>query len=307
MTHIRRITALEPEDAAAVTALAEKAAELDGTAAFSEQTLLRVRDPAGGDPCFYLLDVDGHLVGAGFAEGGTAELVVAPAHRRRGYGTRLLNAILKDDPGIGVWSHGQHPGARALALGRGMTRSRGLRKMRMALFRDAEPVALPEAALRGRAAQHLRIRTYRPDEDDDALLATNRRAFRDHPEQGGMTAHDLRQRRAEDWFDSEGLFIAEVVSSGAIAGFHWTKVHVDGAGLTVGQAVGEVYVVGVEPGWQGTGLGRTLTLRGLRHLQERGLPWVLLYVEEVNAAAVHLYESLGFETWTTDVLYRAAL
>src|SRR6202044_448681 len=91
-----------------------------------------------------------------------------------------------------------------------------------------------------------------------------------------------------------GFFIA--VRDGQLAGFHWTKIHPD--------RVGEVYVVGVDPGEQGSGLGRALTLAGLGYLRDRGLPQVMLYVDEDNAPAIRLYEALGFTRARTDTMYR---
>jgi mycothiol synthase len=151
-------------------------------------------------------------------------------------------------------------------------------------------------------ASRVRVRPFVVGQDEEAWLAVNARAFADHPEQGQLTLDDLLQREVEDWFDPRGFFLA-ATTDGSVAAFHWTKVHQDGAGLSDTEPVGEVYVVGVDPAWQGSGLGRALTLVGLRHLRDSGLPWVHLYVDGDNEAAVRLYESLGFGMWDTDVMY----
>ena len=81
---------------------------------------------------------------------------------------------------------------------------------------------------------------------------------------------------AESWFDPAGLIVAE--RDGEIVAFHWTKVHDSGAD----EGRGEVYVVGVSPAEQGSGLGRVVLDAGLAHLHGRGVPEVLLYVEADN-------------------------
>ena len=155
------------------------------------------------------------------------------------------------------------------------------------------------------------LRTFSVGADEAAWLELNRKAFASHPEQGAWTAEDLSLRERESWFDPAGFFLAE--RSGKLAGFHWTKVHTraeneNPAGLrheSPGQeSIGEVYVVGVDPAEQGSGLGRALTLAGLRYLRSRGLPSVMLYVDEDNTPAIRLYESLGFAHQGTDVMFQ---
>src|SRR6185312_263827 len=103
------------------------------------------------------------------------------------------------------------------------------------------------------------------------------------------------------WFDADGLFLAFDYKTGRLAGFHWTKVHLDQPGL------GEVYVLGVDPDEQGRGLGRALTSVGLNHLAERlsgqREPTVMLYTEGDNAAAVRTYQNLGFDVCGVDTAY----
>ena len=61
---------------------------------------------------------------------------------------------------------------------------------------------------------------------------------------------------------------------------------------------------GDAPDQRGGGLGRALTLTGLRYLRdERGLAEVMLYVDETNRAAVRMYTALGFTLAATDVMY----
>jgi mycothiol synthase len=224
----------------------------------------------------------------------SGELVVHPAHRRRGYGSALISAVVAgaDGHGIRLWAHGDLPAAAALARSAGFTRFRALWQLHMPLTGRALPAPVWPAGVS--------VRTFRPGEDEDEWLAVNGRAFAHHPEQGSWTRKDLEVREAEPWFDPAGFFIAE--RDGRMAGFHWTKVHpADGDG---GAPIGEVYVVGVDPGQQGGGLGRALTLAGVAHLQRLGLTQVMLYVDESNTAATRMYTALGFGRWHTDVMYR---
>lgn len=130
------------------------------------------------------------------------------------------------------------------------------------------------------------IATFRMGADENAWLEANNAAFAGHPENGSMTRRDLERRMAQPWFDPEGFFIAW--DGDQAVGSCWTKVH--------GQGLGEIYIIGVIPGWEGKGLGLSLVARGLDYLyQERNVTAAMLYVESTNERAAKLYEGMGFQ------------
>ncbi|PRX44493.1 mycothiol synthase [Prauserella shujinwangii] len=237
-----------------------------------------------------------HVAASGDAFGrAVAELVVHPAHRRRGHGRVLLTELLDGVPGaVRVWAHGDHPAAARLAERAGLARARELLVMRVRVERADWPEPTP--------ASGITLRTFVPARDEQAVIDVNARAFAWHPEQSAFSVEQLRAAERESWFDAAGFFLAEN-DRGEVVGFHWTKVHPPNPRRFEGEPVGEVYVVGVDPAAQGGGLGRALTLAGLRHLRDRGLRQVILYVEGDNAPAVAVYRKLGFEPYEVDVQY----
>lgn len=285
------------------------AEESDGNPSISEQTLVTMRagdsaahslltlalyapdedsDPATGQ------DLAGFAVVVQEADGsGILEIAVHPSYRNQGVADRLVGALkeVRGFDGLKAWSHGNHEAAADLAARYGYAPVRELWKMRMTTAgADLPDVGLPDG---------VSIRSFVPGQDEEAWLAANRAAFAHHPEQGSLTRADLDARMAEDWFDPAGFLLAED-RDGRLLGFHWTKVHpAHGAH----PAIGEVYVVGVTPEAQGMGLGKALTIAGIRHLQDRGLHAVMLYTDADNGPAVSLYRRLGFTRWDMDVMY----
>jgi mycothiol synthase len=217
---------------------------------------------------------------------------VAPLVRRRGLGTALLRALTDAANGLPlrVWAHGNTPAAQAMAKSRGFEPVRELRRMRRRLDAALPPPTYPPGVA---------VRAFVPRADDAAWVAVNAAAFAGHPEQGRLGVDDLRQRVGQPWFDPAGFFLAD--RDGELLGYHWTKVHPTGA--ADGGPVGEVYVLGVHPDAQGLGLGKALTLTGLRHLRDAGLGEVTLYVESDNLPAIAVYERLGFRVASVDVMY----
>lgn len=257
-----------------------------------------VRDSAGRLIAYAHLDTENEKVSGGPL---VAELAVAVDHRSEGIGTRLVQALLdraeltqepdSDTGRLRIWSHGEHPGAVRLAQRFGLVRSRELWRMGREL---SEADAAGADTARAELPEGVTIRAFRPGVDEAEVVRVNHRAFSWHPEQGAMTEADLRAKEREDWFSSAGFLLA-VDSHQRLLGFHWTKIHPG--------ELGEVYVLGVDPTTQGSGLGKLLTVAGLRHLAKSGCRQVMLYVEADNTAAVKVYQRLGFQRWDTDIQF----
>ncbi|MFC7263814.1 mycothiol synthase [Streptomyces lutosisoli] len=291
---IETYTALTPAQAEDVLRLLAEAARADGQQAVSEQGRLQLKGGAREGVRHLLLTLGDTLIGYAQledtdpVEAPAAELVVHPAVRGHGHGRALGSALLAESgKRLRVWAHGGHSAARHLAQVLGLTLFRELRQMR----RPLAGLDLPEPKL----PDGVHVRAFVPGRDDAAWLAVNAEAFAHHPEQGSLTQRDLDDRMAEPWFDPSGFFLAW--RGGELIGFHWTKVH-------AAEGIGEVYVLGVRPSAQGTGLGKALTTIGLRHLAAQALPTAMLYVDADNKAAVTVYERLGFVTHETDLMYR---
>jgi len=300
---------LAERDVTAVRALVDAVTAADGFGPLSEHVMLHL--PGGGDTGVrHLLVRKGdqlvgyaHLDGTDAVAGSSAELAVHPSARRAGVGRSLVASLLEQSPDgrLRLWAHGDHPGAGALAMSMGFTRSRVLWQMRRELGASAS--ALPEVTL----PDGVEIRSFEVDQDEQAWTATNNAAFVDHPDQGRWGVEEVRLREQEAWFDPKGFFLA--FRADRLVGFHWTKVHGSTAAMHPKAhghdhpAVGEVYIVGVDPSEQGRGLGPALTLLGLHHLQDLGLDSVLLYVDEANTNAIRVYERLGFSRYATDVCW----
>ena len=142
----------------------------------------------------------------------------------------------------------------------------------------------------------LETRAFTPA-DVDEFVTVNNRAFHWHPEQGGLTTDDVRDRMAEPWFDPDGFRLHH--RDGRLAGFCWTKIHADHD-----PPLGEIYVIAVDPDFSGQGLGQPMTVAGLEWLAGRGLAVGMLYVESDNHPANVVYRRIGFEHHHTDRAYR---
>ena len=286
-------------DIAAVSGLLDAAAEVDGHPPLDEHQWLDLVNGGRHDFAGLVAWEPGHDHPVGYAQitreaSGThqptwaLEWTVDPHHRRPdgGIARSLVDAALglvAESGGghVHMWVPKPSDATDALATAVGLHRGRELRQLRR---------ALPVGETAG-----IDVRPFVAGRDDAAWLEVNNRAFHWHPEQGGWDLETLRSRQEQPWFDPNGFLLHE--RDGKLAGFCWTKV------VPSEPRLGEIYVVAVDPGFRGLGLGRALVLAGLDHLARRGLTMAMLYVDADNAGALRLYDQLGFTTDHVDRAY----
>jgi mycothiol synthase len=142
------------------------------------------------------------------------------------------------------------------------------------------------------------VRDFEAGRDDVDWLRVNNLAFENHPEQGAWIESTLARRLQEPWFDPT-IFVLAFDDVG-LAGFNWCKIHPAHDGEP---ALGEIWVIGVDPRLAGRGLGRPLAVEGLARMHARGVATGSLFTNADNERAVRLYRSLGFTVHRIDRSY----
>ena len=215
---------------------------------------------------------------AGLAGDGLAQLVPpAVAHIQAHGGGHIV-----------LWKFGATDADDDAFAAQGFAVSRDLYEMRVPLPLAEQP-AWPGGVT---------VRDFEPGRDNAAWLVVNNRAFANHPEQGGWIESTLERRIADPWFDPS-IFVLAFDDEG-LAGYNWCKVH-EGHGRE--PALGEIFVIGVDPRTAGTGIGRALAIEGLNRMAARGITTGSLFTDAANERALKLYYSLGFTVHRIDRAY----
>ena len=280
----------------------------DGTPPIAEHVLLHLR--YGGDKAdsHLLVEKDNQVIGYAHLDqtdlvaGPSVELVVDPTHRGQGIRQQLLGAAIKIcGENLRLWVHGEQEAAHNLASSFNFKKIRTVLQMSKSLSDIQQLPAIDK---------EIKIRSFLPGIDSNEWLELNNKVFKDHPEQGGWQLSDLNHRLSEEWFDEKGFFIVE--KNEKVIGSTWTKVHGEHShhydseeNSHAHPAIGEIYITAVDPAYAGLGIGKALTITALNYLKHQGLTDAMLYVDFDNKAALRLYISLGFNTISSDNLYRS--
>jgi mycothiol synthase len=298
----RLLQPVTPADLVTVTRLHDDVEALDGHPSLGEAVWRDLDDPIEPVSAGVLATDDGRPVGFAYVYRSdnvspphwAAGMVVHPDVRGStevevALLQRAVEHVSREGGGLVVlWIFEPEPRDDEAAARAGFRHQRDLLQQRV-------PLPLAEAPAWPPGVE---VRSFVPGQDDDAWLAVNNRAFAGHPEQGGWVQATLERRMAEPWFDPKGFLLA--FDADGLAGFCWTKVH---PATEADPELGEIFVIGIDPSRQGSGLGRALVVAGLSSLAERGIRTGMLFVDGDNEAAIRLYESLGFTTHRRDRAY----
>ena len=179
-------------------------------------------------------------------------------------------------------------------------------------FHCALPLALPQNL----PQYPLQTKTFTSGDIQNFLKIQNR-SFSWHPEEADMDPADFAQRRQEPWFDPNGLLLYE--QNGHLAGFCWTKVHNKPSASPLKkiyrrflkthpqEPIGEIYMVGIDPDFQGQKLGEPMTRAGFDYLARQNIKKGMLFVESDNDAAIRVYERLGMQVHAINRAYKNRL
>ena len=187
------------------------------------------------------------------------------------------------------WARAHDPWVEHAASGLGFTEHRRLHQMRLNLSNEIV------SEFRSAAAE---TRPFRLNVDEGRWLSVNNSAFASHEEQGGWSREQLDRRLAASWFNADDVRLHPI--DGDLTAFCWTKRHEKDLHEP---ALGEIYVIAVEPADAGKGLGKQMVMAGFSHLADTGISIGMLYVDADNDAAMSLYESIGMEVHHTDRAY----
>ncbi len=276
----------------AIQALDAAVRTIDGHDALGDAAW-RDLDAPGAESVGFLIDGRAYVHIARVDVHWIAGTIRLPEARDRATTTALLDAAVGHVRGHGggqldCWVFGATDADDVAFRAAGFSATRELFEMRVALPPTEAPAWPPGVT----------VRTFESGRDESDWLRVNNLAFAGHPDQGSWTPARLDARMAEPWFDP-ALFLLATDARG-LAGFNWLKIH---EARRPDPELGEIYVIGVDPRMQGTGLGRALAVAGLDAEHERGVGVGMLFVATDNAGALALYRSLGFEINRTDRTY----
>ncbi len=211
---------------------------------------------------------------------------VAPAFRRKGVGTALLEGAERDltwrVPGasLALRTYADLTGAVALFHAAGYIPRRHFNRMTVALDRRWEAVALEGVHFETFQRDHL-----------ERLVDADNAIFSDHWGSQPQTIEGFARAQIEMRPHDPQLWVLALTGETIVAE---CLAHTSQEAAP-GEREGYIAHLGVRREWRGKGLGRAILCEGLNRLRAAGYQIASLMVDADNAPAVNLYRGVGMD------------
>ena len=155
-------------------------------------------------------------------------------------------------------------------------------------------ICLPDVAQSNYSYRHLQ------SGDEHDLTRLQNRCFADAWEYNPNTTEDIVYAVTRSHCSPADIIL--IYEGDKPIGYCWTRTKC-GADLINGEEKGRIHMLGIDPDYQGKGIGRNALLAGLNYLKNKGVQTVELEVASENKAALALYRSTGFTEWAKSYYY----
>jgi mycothiol synthase len=235
--------------------------------------------------------------------------VVHPRWRRRGLGRHLLERAYQramdylPELGEGVVNfqctvRDLEQDRIALLEGLGLEPVRYWVNLVRPLNGNLPPVELPAG---------IRLRTFDPERDVEAVWRVDNAAFRDHWNFAEGKLEEFQHWIKRPHLRPELMFLAEDEGTGELVGLGLNEINLDRIAQT-GRREGYIDTLAVLRSHRHRGLGTALLAQSLHALRRSGMEAADLDADAENlTGAMRLYERLGFRVRKTSIAYRRVM
>ncbi len=138
--------------------------------------------------------------------------------------------------------------------------------------------------------------------EEDKLAQIQNRSFADTWGYNPNTVEEIVHRTNLSHSSPGDVLLA--YDGDRVIGYCWTRITSEAAS---GKREGQIFMLGVNPDYQGRGVGKTVLLAGLSYLENKGFETAGLTVDSKNKIARALYRSVGFKVRASSLWYEKVI
>ena len=153
----------------------------------------------------------------------------------------------------------------------------------------------------------IRLRTFDPERDIEAVWRADNAAFRDHWDHADSKLEEFQHWISNPHFRPELWLLAESEESGEVVGLGLSEINPDRIAQT-GRRAGYIDTLAVLRRFRRRGLGEALLVLSLQALEQAGMEMADLDADTENlTGAMRLYERVGFSVRKSGISFRKAM